>query len=537
MSETNFKVGIYCRLSQEDGADESQSIKTQKEIILDYVRKQGWTLIDTYADDGYTGTNFNRPEFNRLINDIELGKINLVVTKDLSRLGRNYLQSGYYLEEFFPEHNVRYVAINDNYDSLDEDSYDFIPFKNIINEWYAKDISKKIRFTLEGKAKKGEPRNTVFPIFGYTYNQLYERVPDPETANIVRTIYKKFIEYASTSRVAKYLQEQNVYIPRFYNAVKYGYNKTKILSKPKDTYTAWTNWMVRDIIVKDAYLGIYKTAQTKGVSFKNKKRRKNNNCYVFEGRYQPLVDRKTWELANSLLKRSNSGTVLVEDNVYKGLLYCTDCGKPLRLERRKNSKKENYEYRYYCNNKQCKNCNSISRNILDKILFNEIKVFIKCLFINQEKIKFLNNEKGTISNNASDVLVAIEKAKKNCEKVDKKILFIIEQYAEGILPDSTYYVLMENCKKEKQLLDDEIAKLYTIKREDSTKNVQDKVDMQKIFSVKPDELHNYKFLQKLIKKICIKAERVNGSMHKRNLTLNIKYNIPIDIMSSVKYER
>ena len=161
MSEKKYWVGIYCRLSQEDGNDESQSITTQKEILLDYVKKQGWRVVDVYADDGYTGTNFNRPEFNRLIEDIKVGKINLVITKDLSRLGRNYVQTGYYTEEFFPEHNVRYIAIGDNFDSLDESTCDFMPFKNIINEWYAKDISKKIRFTLEGKAKSGEPRNTV----------------------------------------------------------------------------------------------------------------------------------------------------------------------------------------------------------------------------------------------------------------------------------------------------------------------------------------------------------------------------------------
>ena len=238
-----YRVGIYCRLSQEDGCEESQSISAQKEILSDYVKKQGWEIVDIYADDGYTGTNFLRPQFRRMVEDIERGKINLVITKDLSRLGRNYVQSGYYLEEFFPDHNVRYIALNDNFDSVDEDSFDFMPFKNIINEWYAKDVSKKIRFSLDGKAKNGEPRNTVFPIFGYTYNEFYERVPDPRSAQTVRLIFEKYIEFASTSRVAKYLTSHKIYVPRLYNALKYGYNKAKILSMPPKTHTKWTAFM------------------------------------------------------------------------------------------------------------------------------------------------------------------------------------------------------------------------------------------------------------------------------------------------------
>ena len=189
MVKKNYRVAIYMRLSRDDGNEESQSIQSQRDILSAYVEKQGWTIVDEYADDGYSGTNFERPNFKRLIEDIELGRVDLVITKDLSRLGRNYIQVGYYTEEYFPEKNVRYIALNDNYDSEDGDGDDFIPFRNVINEWYAKDISKKIRFTLDSKSKNGEPRNTVFPIFGYAYNELYERIPDPETAPIVQLIF------------------------------------------------------------------------------------------------------------------------------------------------------------------------------------------------------------------------------------------------------------------------------------------------------------------------------------------------------------
>lgn len=534
-NEIKYRVGIYCRLSQEDGNDESQSIKTQKEIIFDYVKNREWTVVDVYADDGYTGTSFNRPEFNRMIKDIELGKINLVITKDLSRLGRNYIYAGYYTEDYFPEHNVRYIAINDGFDSMDEDSCDFMPLKNFINEWYAKDISKKIRFTLDGKAKNGEPRNTVFPIFGYAYNERFERVPDPETAEIVRLIYKKYVEYASSSRVAKYLQEAGVYTPRFYNAVKYGYNKTKILSMPQETHTAWTTGMIRDIIVKDAYLGTYKTAQTKGVSFKNKKRKKNEQCYIFEHRYEALVDKETWETANEIMRKTRSGTVLVEDNYFKGLLFCQDCGKLMRLERRKNAKKSGYDYRYYCNNKKCKQSNSISKKQLEDVILKELEYVTSEILLNKKVLtRYLNREKRTRSNKVEDIERAIEKANANALIVDQKITFLLEKKSEGILPDSTFYKLMDNYKKEKQVFDEELVKLRALKMDSSSNNVKSAIEIiEQLKKIKLIELMRYDFLQKVIKTIHIKSECINGSIHRRNIRLNVQYNIPIETIKTI----
>ena len=141
----DYRVAIYLRLSRDDGNEESQSIQTQREMLTTYVNKNGWKIFDEYVDDGYTGTNFNRPDFQRMINDIESGVINMVITKDLSRLGRNYILVGYYTEEYFPSKGVRYIAINDLYDSIKEDCNDFVPLRNYMNEWYAKDTSKKIR--------------------------------------------------------------------------------------------------------------------------------------------------------------------------------------------------------------------------------------------------------------------------------------------------------------------------------------------------------------------------------------------------------
>ena len=167
-------VAIYCRLSRDDGLDsESSSISSQKELLQDFCAKHNFFVYKTYVDDGYTGTNFDRPSFQELIKDIKDKKVNIVITKDLSRLGRNYVLTGYYTDYFFPENNVRYIALNDNIDTKVEDNsgLEFAPFKNVINEWYAKDISKKIRATLHLKQSKGEIIRTGAPLYGYKYDK------------------------------------------------------------------------------------------------------------------------------------------------------------------------------------------------------------------------------------------------------------------------------------------------------------------------------------------------------------------------------
>ncbi|MBE5752972.1 MAG: hypothetical protein E7343_02765 [Clostridiales bacterium] len=532
-NEQAYQVGVYCRLSQEDGREESQSIIQQKEILVEYVQRRNWEVVEIYADDGYTGTNFNRPDFNRMLTDIEKGKINMVITKDLSRLGRNYIHAGYYVEEYFPQHNVRYIAVNDNYDSIDEDSGDFMPLKNIINEWYAKDISKKIRFTLDGKAKKGEPRNTVFPIFGYAYNERYERVPDPVTADVVRLIYQKYIEYGSTSRVAKFLRRQGVYVPRFFNAIKYGYNKTKVLTEPKEKRTAWTTGMVRDIIIKDAYLGRYKTAQTKGVSFKNKKRRKNQECYVFENRYEPLVDLKVWEQANALIHQNRSGSVFVEDNEYKGLLICQNCGKPLRFEQRKNAKNGSQGRRYYCNNKNCSKGNSIQKKYLDELLLRELELIKNTLLFGIDTRQYDIRERISSENKLVDIQRAVKKAKENAEKVDKKILFLIEKRAEGLLTDITFENLISKYKTEKETLEEEIQKLqnYAFVKRTSEYTVADIPTALRRLPV--FAMARYDFLQKIIDKIEVGSDWIKGSARAREISLRIRYKLPMEFLTAV----
>ncbi len=461
-------TAIYCRLSKDDGNfDESESIKSQKEVLTDYVNNQGWKIVDYYIDDGYSGTDFNRPSFQRLLRDIEEEKINIVVTKDLSRLGRNYIQTGYYTEEYFPSHQVRYIALNDNFDTFDEDNNDFVPFKNIINEWYAKDISKKIRFTLDNKAKNGEPRNTVFPIFGYTYNARYERIIDSETAPIVKMIYEEYIKAGSSAKVARILKDKKIKIPSYYNAIKYGYNKKKIMKLSDEELITWKTDVIRDIIARNDYLGTYTTARTKSKSYKMKKRYENENAYVFKNRYEPIIDKDTWEKANKILKRTRAGIIALEENPYKGLVICAQCGSAMKYDRKKNAiTKEFNFYRYYCANKKCQKINSIQKKYLDLIIKEEILNLKDIILLHKDEfIAFVNqydNRGRRIEINEQKDLQLYQN--KNNE-IDQYIMKLFEQNIKGNIPKSTFETMLAKYNKEKNFIEEQLVLLTKVKKQ------------------------------------------------------------------------
>ena len=515
------------RLSREDGNEESQSIQSQRDILRAYVEKQGWTIVDEYADDGYSGTNFERPNFKRLIEDIELGSVDLVITKDLSRLGRNYIQVGYYTEEYFPEKNVRYIALNDNYDSEDGDGDDFIPFRNVINEWYAKDISKKIRFTLDSKSKNGEPRNTVFPIFGYAYNEVYERISDPETALIVQLIYKKFVELASTNKVAKYLKSQGIRTPQYYNAIKHNYNKKKVLAMPEEKWCDWTGSKVRDILIREEYIGVYKTAQTKSISYKNKKRIDNKNCYVFENRYEPLIDRETWEIAQKLLRVTNGTSVPIVDNKFLGLVYCADCGCVMRFERKTYKDRQSTDYRYYCKRKTCSFTNSITRKSLESALKLELLKLKEMLLSREDEfLRFAASFDKNGRNIKTDIERDLNKAIEKNEEIDLFIEQLFEQNVKGIIPVSTFNMMMAKYRKEKDAYERQI-KILTRRRNEEIANPQNEIRAQDIvlYLKELDEttLLESNIIQKIVKKLIVRTRFINNSVKNRVVELTIQY--------------
>ena len=522
----SFRAALYLRLSKDDGNDESQSITNQRDMLTAFANERDYFIVDYYIDDGYSGTNFDRPDFKRMIEDIKRGEINTVITKDLSRFGRNYIHTGYYLEEFFPENNVRYIAINDNYDSANDFGNDFGPFKNVINEWYAKDVSRKIRGVLDSKAKRGEPRNTVFPIFGYNYNTAFERVPDAETAPIVKTIYQKFVECGSASQVAKYLTERKIKTPRYYNAVKHNYNTKKVLAMDEIALTTWTPDGIRDIISKEEYLGVYKTAQSVSVSYKNKKRHDNKNAYIFENKYPPLIDRQTWEIANKIIKNSRSGKLPVIENVYKGLIICADCGKPMNIERR-NKEKGKFDYRYHCGKPYCKFTNSITRTELETLIKDELfKLKSVVLKNKQEFLDFAENFSVDGRTVKSNVETELNKALQKNSEIDGYIEKLFEENVKGIIPNSTFKLLLEKYKKEKKAYEDEIEELEKRLRRDKENcqySIKSKTLVEQLENTDFTKEFDFVLVHKFIKSISVKTEYTTKSRKYKKIHIEFRY--------------
>ena len=324
MNNIDYKVGIYIRLSKEDEEkekySESESIQNQRALLMQYIKENKLNFIAEYVDDGISGTSFDRPGFNKMIEDIENGKINMVITKDLSRLGRNYVQSGYYTETYFPEHNVRYIAILDNIDTaIDSANNDIAPFKSILNEMYAKDTSKKINSVLQSKRKQGEYLGTA--PYGYKKDpeNKYHLIIDEEAAKVVKLIFERYLEGYGTMQIADYLSEQKIPIPSDYNKKKRG---TKSI-----TYGLWAQSTVRFILSNEIYTGTVIQGKRKKLSFKSKKYIDvpEEDWVRVPNMHEAIVSVEDYERAKRIIESTKGSRVVENDSLFKGLLRCYDC--------------------------------------------------------------------------------------------------------------------------------------------------------------------------------------------------------------------
>ena len=273
MKESTYNAGIYLRLSKDDELHgDSSSIITQRQMLRKYTADHHINVYDEYVDDGWSGTNFDRPDFQRMVQDIEHGKINCVIVKDLSRLGRNYIMTGQYTELYFPSHNVRFIAINDGVDSLNGDN-EFAPFKNIINEWYARDISKKVHAAFQTKFVMGKRYCTYAPL-GYmkSPDTVGKLIVDEETKWIIEKIFAYALSGIGTARITKNLINERVPTPAWINYQKYGTFAHIFEGQPEDKRYMWTIAQVKHILTDETYVGNTVHNKQSTISFKNKKR-------------------------------------------------------------------------------------------------------------------------------------------------------------------------------------------------------------------------------------------------------------------------
>ena len=430
---TKYNVAIYCRLSRDDGTDAfSQSIVSQKESLSKYVLEKGWEIGDVYVDDGYSGTNFNRPAFKRMINDIENNKINCVITKDLSRLGRDYLETGYYTEKYFPLHNVRYIAVNDAYDSLDEDN-DFTPFKNIINEWYAKDISKKIKSSFRHRQKEGTL--VINSPYGYLNDNKKGRIKDQTVAPIVEYIFTQFAEVGLTvNEIAEKLTKKKILTPKAYRS--YYENRNNDMPEGytiEDTYT-WSKGMIYAILNEYQYTGALICNKGHNLSFKVKKsiRNEKSDWIIHEDKFEPIISKQLFNKAKDKLNKSAKAQLPLYINKYNGILYCKDCGRKATFLR--NVKNPNGLY--LCRVVGCPS-KRVSIEDLDEIIKKEIIFFKEGILRNEAKIvKFL--EKAPANEPSYDKDEVISELTLQKEELMKSLAEAFEAKCNGEIPPSVY---------------------------------------------------------------------------------------------------
>lgn len=347
----NDKItALYCRLSKDDGTNnESMSISTQKTMLKDYAKRNGFLNCQFYVDDGYSGTNYDRPAFRQLIEDIQDGEVSTLITKDLSRLGRNYLETGTYIEVFFPNHNVRYIAINDGVDSIDNAQMDITPFRNIINEMYAKDTSRKIKSALHARRMQGKYMATTAP-FGYQKDEKDHNhlVIDEVTAPVVELIFSIAEEGVGLHTICNRLRKAKVMKPSFY--------KKELFERFMDEEKMydWDTAYVSQILHNPVYAGNLTVADKPTKTMRSKKRQyiPYAEREIIYGTHEPIIEQSRWNTVQKILQsrppvigESSSGY----DNIFRGIIKCADCGSAMLAKVEQKRKRNNViDKTFYC---------------------------------------------------------------------------------------------------------------------------------------------------------------------------------------------
>lgn len=463
-------VAIYLRLSRDDQNDgtESMSISNQRDMLMAYCEERGWKVYDIYIDDGFTGTNFERPGFQRMIGDINEGYISVVLTKDLSRLGRNYIMTGQYTDFFFPEHGVRYVAVNDSYDS-DKDDNDIAPFKNILNEMYAKDISKKVRSVRQTSAKQGKFMGSK-PPFGYVKSpeDKHLLVIDPPAAEIVKRLFREFAGGDSGRNIAAKLNGEGVDTP-----AEYYFKQTGKRSTRGDNGQQWGSCTIMQLLRNQVYIGDMVQCKRKVSSFKTKKRLVTSpeDWVIVEDTHEAIIDRFTWECVqrrmDSTKCASSHHSIRVnstdEVNIFSGIIRCADCGAAMAFNRKVG--KSGAERRFYrCSryaNSGSKSCSmhTIDADTLESIILSDIQYYAQTAITDEKKLmdRLLSfsgqerrNEKAAqekILRDATNRISFIEDASKR----------LFEEKITGNVPDSLFKKMLADYERELSELEDKSA--------------------------------------------------------------------------------
>ena len=455
-------TALYARLSKDDDlVGDSNSIVHQKEILAKYAKEHGFTNIEFYVDDGFSGTNFNRPDFQRMMADAEEGKISTVIVKDMSRFGRDYIMVGYYTEIYFSNLDIRFIAINDNVDSNIQTENDLTPFKNVFNEWYARDTSKKIRAVFKAKGNSGK-HLTTNPPFGYKKdpNDKDKWIIDDEAAATVRRIFQMYVDGYRISEIGHKLTEEKVETPILY------YMNRGIKTNARSEYPEiWDLMSIKYILSQTAYAGHTVNFQTAVKSYKTKKqiRLPKEDWIIYRNTQEPIIDEKTFETVQQMRKAKRARTKYNEPNMFSGLLYCADCGNHLTIQRvARNRKMDNFSCATYRKKKKglC-SCHRILVSDLETIVKEDLQKVCEYVFLHEKEFtdEYLSGSKRETVKFQSKTKADLKRLYERQEDIGRIIRKLYEDNVCGRITDERFDFLAKSYEDEGNDLKTKIQEL------------------------------------------------------------------------------
>ncbi len=461
----DYHAALYIRLSKEDEREgPSQSVQNQESLLREFVRQHRLSVYDTYVDDGWSGTNFDRPGFRRLIDDIEAGQVNMVITKDLSRLGRDYIMTGHYMERYFPEHRVRYISLLDGIDTgVDSTANDITPFRAIMNDMYAKDISKKIKSVKRDKQRKGQFIGGK-PVYGYKMHPTEKNkiVIDEQAAPIVRRIFALALSGVSCRNIAVLLNQEGVPTPATYANLP--------VARPGPYTGLWSSERISDMLKNETYIGNMVQGRSVKISYKSKKCLKQDpaNWVVVEGTHEPLVDKETFRKVRMLVDSRKHTRSRTYDFLLKGLIFCHECGCPLAVLNRKNAGGEDVLY-FVCRTYQrftkagvC-TCHSIKEKTVTDGVIAKVREVCRT-YLDPDKLLPVARE--AVENAGKQSRLETELQTLQC-RIDSLTANLDRMYTDrlsGLLPEADFRRIFGRLKLEREQLEEKRRELELRKK-------------------------------------------------------------------------
>ena len=533
-------TALYCRLSQDDMLQgESNSITNQKAILKKYADDNGFTNTVYYVDDGVSGTTFERDGFKAMMADVEAGKVGTVITKDLSRLGRDYLKTGEYIEIIFPDYDVRYIAINDGVDTFKSEN-ELMAFKNIFNDWYARDTSKKIRAVFKAKGQSGKPLSV--PIYGYkkSDSDKYLWLIDDEPAEVVRRIYKLCIDGYGPTQIAKILTAEGIPTPTSY-AISKGRNPINKNANLK----RWDGRTVSGILDKAEYCGHTVNFRTHVKSYKNKKTIRNpkEEWLIFENTHEPIVTQEQFDLVQELRKHKRRPTKHEEVNPFSGICYCADCGKKMYLCRATSltEDQEHLKCSTYSSDKDACSAHFIRTIVLKEIVLGELNKMVSYVKDNEDEFiqAAMDNSVQKQSSELAKAKKAMKQAEKRIAELDKLFTRLYEDNVSGKISDERFTMMSAGYEDEQKKLRTTVTELTSYiemaeqKSADVTAFIQAVQKYEHITELTPEIMHE------LINKIVVHAPDKSSGHRTQQIEIHYRFDVAVTtaVADSMKYDK